>query len=74
LYAYEPDRGPVAAHAAASGQLVVRGRTLLEVARDEYGRAETLEEARLLMRLLIGERLHGQALHTRAVLMELNEL
>lgn len=74
LYAYEPDRGPVAARATASGQLVVRGRTLLEVARDEYGRAETLEEARALMRLLIGERLHGQALHTRAVLMELNEL
>lgn len=74
LYAYEPDRGPVMAHATASGQVVVRGRTLLEVARDEYGRAETLEEARALMRLLIGERLHGQALHTRAVLMELNEL
>jgi len=26
------------------------------------------------MRALIGERLHGQALHTRSILMELNEL
>jgi len=26
------------------------------------------------MRALIGQRLHGQVLHTRSVLMELNEL
>jgi hypothetical protein len=26
------------------------------------------------MRMLIGHRLHGQVLHTRAILMELNEL
>lgn len=75
LYTYEPDRGPVpAAPGGSAGNLVVRGRTLLDVARDEYGSAETLEEARALMRLLIGERLHGQVLHTRAVLMELNQL
>jgi len=26
------------------------------------------------MRMLIGQRLHGQVLHTRSVLMELNDL
>jgi DNA repair protein RecO (recombination protein O) len=52
----------------------VRGRTLLDVAADDYSSAETREEARSLMRALIGERLHGQVLHTRAVLMELNDL
>ena len=80
LYAYEPDRGPVPVSAAGaqlsgrSGSPVVSGRTLLDVAHDDYQRAQTRDEARLLLRALIGERLHGQVLHTRAVLMELNAL
>lgn len=78
LYAYEPDRGPVPANGAAQGQrggnVMVSGRTLLDVAAGDYARAETREEARALMRALIGERLHGQSLHTRSILMELNEL
>jgi DNA repair protein RecO (recombination protein O) len=73
-YVYEPDRGPVAANGVPAGELVVSGRTLLDVARDDYVRPETREEARMLMRALIGQRLHGQVLHTRSVLMELNDL
>jgi DNA repair protein RecO (recombination protein O) len=53
---------------------VVRGRTLLDVAADDYSSAKTREEARSLMRALIGERLHGQVLHTRTVLKELSDL
>jgi DNA repair protein RecO (recombination protein O) len=74
LYAYEPERGPVPANATRPGAVVVRGRTLLDVAADDYSRPETREEARDLMRALIGERLHGQVLHTRAVLRELADL
>ena len=74
MYVYEPDRGPVPANRARSGDLVVSGQTLLDVAADDYARPETRDEARALMRALIGERLHGQVLHTRSVLMELNEL
>ena len=70
-YAYEPDRGPVR---ASRGDLLVSGRTLLDLAADDYSRSETRDEARYLMRALIGQRLHGQVLHTRSVLMELNEL
>lgn len=73
-YVYEPDRGPVPARGAPAGEAVVSGRTLLDVARDEYSRPETREEARALMRVLIAHRLHGQTLHTRAILMELNQL
>jgi crotonobetainyl-CoA:carnitine CoA-transferase CaiB-like acyl-CoA transferase len=47
---------------------------LLDVAHDEYARPQTRDEARALMRALIGQRLHGQVLHTRTVLMELNDL
>jgi DNA repair protein RecO (recombination protein O) len=74
LYVYEPERGPTPAGATRNGVLVVRGRTLLDVAADDYSSAQTREEARNLMRALIGERLHGQTLHTRVVLRELNDL
>ena len=74
LYLYEPERGPSPLNAARSDALVVHGRTLLDVAADDYSRAETRDEARSLMRALIGERLHGQVLHTRTVLKELNDL
>jgi DNA repair protein RecO (recombination protein O) len=77
LYVYEPERGPVevkGGQGVPKGDLVVSGRTLLDVARDEYGRAETRDQARFLMRELIGQRLRGQALHTRAILRELNDL
>jgi DNA repair protein RecO (recombination protein O) len=73
-YVYEPERGPVPVNGVRQDALVVSGQTLLDVARDDYERPETREEARLLMRALIAERLHGQVLHTRAVLMELNDL
>lgn len=73
-YVYELERGPVPANGAPSGELVVSGRTLLDVAADDYGRAETRDEARTLMRALISQRLHGQELHTRTVLKDLNEL
>jgi DNA repair protein RecO (recombination protein O) len=73
-YVYEPDRGPVPVRNSRSNDLVVSGRTLLDVAADDYARPETRDEARTLMRTLIGERLHGQVLHTRTVLMELNDL
>ena len=74
LYVYEPDRGPVPARGAPAGEADVHGRTLLDLAEDEYGSPQTRDEARALMRMLIGQRLHGQVLHTRAVLLELNEL
>ena len=46
----------------------------LDVAAGDYSAPQTREEARALMRALIAERLHGQALHTRAVLRELSDL
>jgi DNA repair protein RecO (recombination protein O) len=72
-YVYEPDRGPVPFY-NSSAELSVSGQTLLDLAADQYERAETRDEARMLLRALIGERLHGQTLHTRAVLRELNDL
>jgi len=72
-YAYEAEHGPVETR-RANGDSVVSGRTLLDMAADDYGDARTREEARRLMRVLIADRLGGRALHTRAVLSELQDL
>ena len=78
-YTYEPDRGPVAMNGregrrGPGAEVLVSGRTLLDLAHDDYGRAETRDEARALLRVLIAHRVGGQTLHTRTVLMELQEL
>jgi DNA repair protein RecO (recombination protein O) len=73
-YVYEPDRGPMLSLGASSNDLSVSGQTLLDLAADEFSRPETRDEARMLLRSLIGQRLHGKVLHTRAVLKELNDL
>jgi DNA repair protein RecO (recombination protein O) len=72
-YVYEPDRGPMPLKNSSS-ELSVSGQTLLDLAADEFARPETRDEARTLLRALIGQRLHGQTLHTRAVLKELSDL
>jgi DNA repair protein RecO (recombination protein O) len=72
-YAYEAERGPVETR-RSSGDSVISGRTLIDMAADNYDNSRTRDEARRLMRALIGERLGGQALHTRAVLSELQDL
>ena len=73
-YVYEPDRGPVAVQGEHAGTGALRGQTLLDIANDEYARADTRDEARRLLRELIAQRLGGQTLHTRAVLKELQDL
>ena len=77
-YAYEPERGPLATEGtgarAGIHAMTVSGQTLLDMACDDYARHETREEARRLMRWLIGARLGAQPLHTREVLLELQEL
>jgi DNA repair protein RecO (recombination protein O) len=73
-YVYELDRGPRACNGAVSSELTVSGRTLLDVASGEYERPETRDEARSLLRELIAHRLGGKPLHTRNVLMELQEI
>ena len=73
-YVYEPDRGPVAVHGEQAAPTALRGQTLLDIANDDYARADTRDEARRLLRELIAERLGGQTLHTRTVLKELQDL
>jgi DNA repair protein RecO (recombination protein O) len=77
-YVCAPERGPLAVNGsrpeATGDEVTVAGQTLLDMSRNDYTRAETREEARRLMRRLIAVRLAGQALHTRDMLRELQDL
>ncbi len=88
-YLYIIERGPVrletledemagqgvAADAVALGdQPLVSGQTLLDMAADDFARAETLAQSKQLLRMLINHTLGGQPLQSRRVLKELQEL
>lgn len=72
LYRYEPEHGPVRA-GAGEGGVQLRGRTLLDLARDDYTDPVTLAQAKQLMRMLISHQLGAEPLQTRQLLMDLQE-
>ena len=76
-YHYLIERGPVLS-SLTEGELPrgqgIRGKTLLDLAQDSYADPRTLAESKQLMRTLINHYLAGQALQSRRVFMELQEL
>jgi DNA repair protein RecO (recombination protein O) len=74
-YTYIPERGPVAAaHALAhneEGDLRIAGKTLLDMARDDFSDPVTVQQSRGLMRRVINHHLDGQVLHTRQLLRDM---
>ena len=76
-YHYLIERGPVLTSLAEGEQprsQGLRGKTLLDLAQDSYADPRTLAESKQLMRTLINHYLAGQALQSRRVFMELQEL
>jgi len=82
-YLYIIERGPVRletleAEGVESGALgeqpLLSGQTLLDMAADDFSRAETLAQSKQLLRMLINHTLGGQPLQSRRVLKELQEL
>lgn len=75
-YAYLPERGPVpfADTGAAETTVELRGKTLLDMARDDYSDPLTQAESKALMRLVINHHLGGGSLHTRQLLRDLKQL
>ena len=51
--------------------LRIAGKTLLDMARDDYSDPATLQQSRALMRRVINHYLAGQALHTRQLLRDM---
>ncbi|MCG6875658.1 MAG: DNA repair protein RecO [Betaproteobacteria bacterium] len=78
MYRYEPERGPVpvgsgSARGATDGPLF-SGRALLEIARENYADPHTLQQGKILMRLIINHRLDQRPLQSRRVFEALQEL
>ena len=72
-YLYLVERGPVLA-SGNENVPTIRGKTLLDLARDDYHDPRTLLEGKMLMRQLFNHYLGGQTLQSRRVFVELQEL
>jgi DNA repair protein RecO (recombination protein O) len=78
MYRYEPERGPVpvrtdSGRGGTEGPLF-SGRALLELAREDYRDPQTLQQGKLLMRLIINHRLDERPLQSRRVFEALLEM
>jgi len=69
-YSYDPERGPIEVGDGAVGA-VVSGRTLLDMARDNYADPVTQQQAKALMRSLLNHRLEYQPLKSRRIFRDL---
>jgi DNA repair protein RecO (recombination protein O) len=72
-YAYEPERGVIEVN-GEDAEPVVCGRTLLDMARDDYRNPVTQQQAKALMRALINHRLEYQPLRSRQIFRDLLQL
>lgn len=73
-YAYVMEHGPVKVDQMRRGQgarLELQGKSLLDIARDDYRDPVTAAEAKQLMRHVLNHHLNGVELHTRQLIREL---
>lgn len=73
LYFYLAERGPVEAR-GDEGVPALAGKTLLDMAADDYRDPRTRAESKVLMRQLLSHHLNGHPLQSRRVFVELQEL
>jgi DNA repair protein RecO (recombination protein O) len=73
-YTYDPERGPIEVNGAVAPGPVVSGRTLIDMAHDEYSDPVTQAQAKALMRALLNHRLDNQPLKSRQIFMDLLSL
>ena len=73
-YVYEIERGPVRLPGPGGSPLAVSGRTLIDLAREDFSDPRSLAEAKQLMRTLIGHYTGGKSLASRRIFRELQEL
>lgn len=72
-YRYEAEYGACAFSATQKG-IKVAGRTLLDMAHDDYTSMQTQQESKKLMRYLLTHYLGDKPLHTRQLLIDLQGL
>ena len=72
-YRYEAEYGACELSATKNG-VQLQGKTLLDMARNDYADAQTQVQSKQLMRYLLTHYLGDKPLHTRQLLMDLQEL
>lgn len=78
-YRYVVERGPLPDESGPDGGdgstgFPVLGKTLLDMAADEYADPATAQQSKQLMRMLLNHHLGGKILHTRELIKELQKL
>lgn len=73
-YRYILERGAVAETAGADQGLPVTGKTLLDMAEDDYSDPETARQSKQLMRMLLNHHLNGKPLHTRELIKDMQKI
>lgn len=74
FYTYRMEQGPVRLEHDAAAAQVVRGKTLLDLAAEDFSDPRSRAEAKSLMRTLMAYYLAGKELETRKIFKELQEL
>lgn len=74
FYTYRMEQGPVRLEHDEAAAQVVRGKTLLDLAAEDFSDPRTRIEAKILMRTLMAYYLAGKELETRKIFKELQEL
>ena len=69
----DPERGPREAYVSDTAP-VVSGKTLIDMAREDYSDATTQSQSKFLMRALLAHHLGGAPLNTRQILIDLLHL
>ncbi|MFA7240129.1 MAG: DNA repair protein RecO [Sulfuricellaceae bacterium] len=73
LYHYVFEHGPVL-RGGGRDSVQLHGKTLLDMAADDYRDPTTQQQSKMLMRALLNHYLGDQTLHTRQMLKELREM
>ena len=73
-YRYVVERGAVRDNVKAEQGLLVAGKTLQDIARDDYSDSQSARQGKQLMRMLLNHHLEGKMLHTRELIKDLTKL
>lgn len=73
LYTVDPEAGTRPVQGNEAG-IKVHGKTLLDMQAHDYSDVNTQQQSKLLMRSLLTHHLHGMPIHTRQILMDLQNL
>ena len=73
-YRYAVERGAMPDDGDARTGMPVQGKTLLDMAADDYADPATAQQSKQLMRVLLNHQLGGKTLHTRELIKDLQKL